>query len=284
MARESGPTIACWQLGAQLKSLREAAGITQIQIAEVLGCSESKIYKLESGDVSVGRGDLLVMLDRYNVAEESYRATILDLQSQGRQRGWWSRFGTLPHNYSMYVGLEGAAVSVRNFELAVVPGLLQTEEYAHAVISASRPNDPHETEKRLRLRIERQKCLTDDQPLMYWTIIDEGVLHRMTGGRKVMREQLDHLTAMNERDNVTIQVLPYEEGWHPGTLGAFNILDFSEGVHSPVVYTETLGGDVYLERRDEVDRVTLVYTHLRAAALSASKSRDLIAATARGLT
>ncbi len=133
MPRETGPTIARWQLGHQLKLLREAVSLSQIQIAEVLGCSESKIYKIEGGDVGIGRGDLLLMLDHYKLADEAIRASILDLQKQGKQRGWWSRYGTLPNNYAMYVGLEGAATTVRNFELAVVPGLLQTEEYARTV-------------------------------------------------------------------------------------------------------------------------------------------------------
>lgn len=283
VSRETGPTIARWQLGRQLKSLREAAGITQMQIAEVLGCSESKIYKIESGDVGIGRGDLLVMMDRYEVKDDSHREAVLDLQKQGRQRGWWSRYGQLPNNYATYVGLEAAATTVRNFELAVMPGLLQTEEYARVIISASRPDNEGETERHLRLRMERQKRLEDDPPLNYWTIVDESVLHRETGSREVMREQLRHLIDMSKRSNVTVQVLPYSEGWHPGTLGSFNILEFPENVHSPVVYTETLAGDAYLERQEEIGRVSLTYTHLHAAALSATKSRELIAAIARDL-
>jgi transcriptional regulator with XRE-family HTH domain len=281
--RETGPTIARWQLGRQLKSLREAAAITQMQIAEVLGCSESKIYKIESGDVGIGRGDLLVMLDRYHVTDDADRETVFDLQKQGKQRGWWSRYGQLPNNYATYVGLEGAATSVRNFELAVMPGLLQTEEYAHTIISASRPAESEETKRHLQLRMERQKCLVEDPPLKYWSIIDESVLRRETGGSAVMREQLRHLATLSRRPNITVQVLPFSEGWHPGTLGSFNILEFPEDVHSPVVYTETLAGDAYLEREEEIRRVNLTYTHLHAAALSASKSRELIAAIAKDL-
>jgi transcriptional regulator with XRE-family HTH domain len=284
VSRESGPTIARWQLGQQLKTLRETVKITQIQIAEVLGCSESKIYKIEAGDVGINRGDLLVMLDRYKVPEDDRRReTALDLQKQGKQRGWWSKYGTLPINYAMYVGLESAALEVKNFELAVVPGLLQTEDYARAIISAAWPDDQGEVDRRVELRMARQVCLTEDPPLKFWAVVDEGVLQRRTGGDGVMRAQLRHLIDKSKQPNVTIQVLPFSEGWHPGTTGSFSILEFPEGVHSPVAYIVSQAGDVYLEREDDMRRVTLTYTHLQTAALSASKSRDLIAAIARQL-
>ncbi|MEV6638090.1 helix-turn-helix transcriptional regulator [Actinoplanes sp. NPDC051470] len=282
--RASGPTIARWQLGQQLKRLREAAKITQLQIADVLGCSESKIYKIEAGDVGIGRGDLLVMLNRYGVPEDDSRsATALDLQKQGKLRGWWSRYGTLPTNYAMYVGLESAATEVRNFELAVVPGLLQTEDYARAVVAAAWPDDQAEVDRRVQLRMERQSCLTEDPPLTFWAIVDEGALRRRTGGNEVMHAQLDHLLKMASRPNITVQVLPFSEGSHPGTTGSFSILDFPEDTHSPVAYVVSQAGDVYLEREDDMRRITLTYTHLQTAALSTSKSRELLAAIARDL-
>ncbi|GIG91459.1 helix-turn-helix domain-containing protein [Plantactinospora endophytica] len=283
MPRASGPTIARWQLGRQIKAAREAAGITQVEIADVLGCSESKIYKIEAGDVGINRGDLIVMLDRYGISDEQRRATIFDLQQQGKQRGWWAKYGQLPSNYSMYVGLEGAAVEVKNFELAVVPGLLQTEDYARAITKAAWPGKEEEVRRRVELRMARQACLTEDPPLTFWAIVDEGVLHRHTGGIDVMRAQLRHLVEMSKRPNIELQVLPFSEGWHPGTVGSFSILEFPEDVHSPVAYVVSQAGDAYLEREDDMRRVTLTYTHLHAAALSASKSRDLIAAVARDL-
>jgi transcriptional regulator with XRE-family HTH domain len=284
VARASGPTIARWQLGQQLKALRESVRITQQQIADVLGCSESKIYKIEAGDVGINRGDLLVMLGRYGVPEDDPRAsTALDLQKQGKQRGWWSKYGTLPINYAMYVGLESAATEVKNFELAVVPGLLQTENYARAVIAAAWPDDEAEVSRRVELRIARQACLTEDPPLKFWAVVDEGVIRRRTGGDAIMYEQLNHLVKVGRQPNVTIQVLPFSEGHHPGTTGSFSVLEFPDGVHSPVAYVVSQAGDVYLEREDDMRRVTLTYTHLQTAALSVGKSRDLIAAIARDL-
>ncbi|MEU4243143.1 helix-turn-helix transcriptional regulator [Actinoplanes sp. NPDC026619] len=284
MPRASGPTIARWQLGRQVKALREGAKISQLQIAEVLGCSESKIYKIEAGDVGINRGDLIVMLDRYGIASDDLqRETAFELQKQGKQRGWWAQYGALSNVYSMYVGLESAATEIKDFELAVVPGLLQTEDYARAIQTAALPDQPAEAERRVDLRIARQACLTEEPTLNFWAVVDEAVLRRRTGGNEVMRTQLHHLIEMGKRPNVTIQVLPFTEGWHPGTSGSFSILEFPDGVHSPVAYIESPAGDVYLEREDDIRRVTLTYTHLQTAALSTSKSRELIAATARDL-
>jgi transcriptional regulator with XRE-family HTH domain len=282
MARASGPTIARWQLGRQLKVMREAVRLSQIQMSDVLGCSESKIYKIEAGDVGIGRGDLMLMLSEYKVADDDpRRAAALDLQGQGRQRGWWAKYGVLPTNYSMYVGLEGAATEIRTFELAVVPGLLQTEEYARAISLGAFPEQPDEVAKRVELRLARQACLTEEPLLRLWAVIDEGVVRRRTGGDTVIRDQLRHLVDMSRRPNITIQVLPFSEGWHPGTTGSFSVLEFPDGVHSPVAYVVSPAGEMYLEREDEVARSTLAYTHLQTAALSATKSRDLIATLAK---
>jgi hypothetical protein len=179
--------------------------------------------------------------------------------------------------------LSTAGLEVKNFEVGVVPGLLQTEEYVRAITSAAWPDQPAEVERRVELRMARQACLTEEPPLKFWGIVDEGVLHRRTGGDDVMRAQLKHLIKLSEQPNITLQVLPYSEGWHPGTTGSFSILEFREDVHSPVAYVVSQAGDAYLEREDDMRRVTLTYTHLQTAALSASKSRTLIAAIARSL-
>jgi transcriptional regulator with XRE-family HTH domain len=284
VARASGPTIARWQLGRELHRLREAANVSHKEVAAELGCSESKIYKIESGAVGVSRADVIVMLNRYGVTDDRTRQTALDLQRQGKERGWWAKFGQLPNPYSMYIGLESAATAVRNFELAVVPGLLQTEAYANAITSAAWPGQSEEVRRRVKVRMTRQACLTEEPTLKFWGIVDEGVLRRQTGGPDVMRAQLRHLIEMSDRPNIELQVLPFSEGWHPGTVGSFSILEFPEGIHSPVVYVISQAGDAYLEREDDLRRVTLAYTHLHAAALSVSKSRELIAAIAKDMT
>lgn len=149
--------------------------------------------------------------------------------------------------------------------------------------SGAFPEQLEEVERRVGLRLARQACLTEEPALRFWAIVDEGVLHRRTGGDAVMAAQLRHLIEMSKRPNVTIQVLPFSEGWHPGSTGSFSILEFPEGIHSPVGYIVSPAGEMYLEREDDVRRVTLNYTHLQTAALSVSKSRDLITALARQL-
>jgi hypothetical protein len=283
MPRPTGPTIARWQLGRQLREHRDMAKLTHGEIADVLACSESKIYKIESGDVGVARGDLLVMLDRYKVPDE-LRATLLDLQRQGKERGWWARFGQVPNPYSMYVGLESAATTVKNFELALVPGLLQTADYTRALIRGQGiVEEEAEIERRVKLRLARQTCLTEEPQLNLWTILDEAVVRRQIGGREVMAEQLAHLVEMGKRANVTVQVLPFSEGGHAGTLGSLAVLEYPDHIHSPVVYIETYAGGVYLEGAEDLRRVNVAYTHMQAAALSTTKSAELIAAAARQL-
>jgi hypothetical protein len=282
--RTTGPTIARWQLARELRTLREAADLTPGQIADILGCSDWKIYKMESGDVGVGRPDLIAMLEHYGVKDEHVRSALLDLQKQGKERGWWSKFGQLPAPYGMYIGLESAAIEVKNFELAAIPGLLQTEEYARSMLAAQGlVRDPELIEKRVQVRIARQTRLTEEPRLNFWTIVDEGALRRQIGGRAVMRKQLDHLIEASEMPNVTIQVLPFAEGGHPGTLGSIAILEFPVDVHSPVAYVETFAGDAYMEKEDDLRRANMVFTHMHAAALSATKSVEYVAAVARDL-
>jgi hypothetical protein len=285
VTRASGPTIARWQLGGQLRQLREAAGVSHSKIASEIGCSVSKIYKVEAGDVGVTRADVLVMMTMYSVQDDQQREALLELQRRGKERGWWAQYGQLPTPYSMYIGLESAAVAIRNFELAAVPGLLQTDEYARALLDQQQlTTDETERERRRQVRIARQRCLTDDPPLALWAILDESVLHRQVGGGVVMREQLRHLVEMSAKPNVTIQILPYSEGAHAGMLGSVAILEFAEEIHSPVAYVETLAGDVYLERDADMKRVMVAYTHLNASALSPAKSRNLITEVIKTMT
>lgn len=285
MARASGPTIARWQLGGQLRQLREKAAVDHAEIAAELGCSASKIYKIESGDVGTSRSDVIVMLNRYGITDERQRQTALDLQKQGKERGWWAKYGQLPNPYSMYIGLESAATAIRNFELAAVPGLLQTEDYTRALFDQQRLNDsPEELSRRLQVRMARQECLVEDPPVQLWAIIDEGALRRVVGGPAVMRAQLEHLVTLSQRKNINVQALPFSEGAHPGMLGSVSILEFPEEVHTPVAYVESFAGDVYLEKEEDMRRVTVAYTHLHSSALSSAKTRDLIAAIAYELT
>lgn len=272
MPRASGPTIARWQLGRQLKAAREAAKITQSEIADVLGCSESKIYKLEAGDVGINRGDLIVMLDRYGITDEQRRATIFDLQKQGKQRGWWAKYGQLPNNYSMYVGLESAAIEVKNFELAVVPGLLQTEEYARTILDNGL-RDPEEVERQLAIRMERQaKVLNRPDPPTCVFILDFAALRCPTPA--MARNQLTRLLEEGERPRTFIHVIPEDVGMHPGRSGTFSLATL-EGGYVAGYMEDLFEGRVFTDNA-RVTSLDRLWHAVNAVALNVDQTRDLI--------
>lgn len=279
MPRPIGPTIPRWQLGEQLNRLRDAAGISLAAVAERLDCSPSKVTKIEAGLVGVVRAELDVMLDLYG-ADDAMRASLVELQKLGKQRGWWSKFGQVPAPFATFLGLESAATAIKVFEALVVHGLLQTESYAYAV-SESVSMDPTEAarDRQVRLRMERQERVLGEEPPEYWVIFDESVLHRVVGSREIMAEQLRHLAKMAKR--YPILVIPFGHGGHPGTLGAFTIFEFEEERHSPVVYVEGQAGHLYLEKPEDIARCNVAYNHMTAAALSRPESAKLIAAVAR---
>ena len=279
MSKPIGPTIPRWQLGEQLSRLRELAGISQTQAAQTLGCSLSKVQKIEAGDVGVVKGELMFMFDIYKLADDTARAELLELQRLGKQRGWWSKFGQMPTPLATYLGLESAATSIRTFQPLIIPGLCQTADYARAIIEATFQPGAADVERQVQLRMDRQKQILDDTPPMIWVILDEAALRRQIGGAAVMAAQLVHLHQMSKQ--MTILVVPFAHGGYPGTLGAMTIFEFDEDRHSPVVHVEGQAGNLYLERDADLHRCNLDYNEITAAALSKGESAKLIAAIAR---
>ncbi|MBT8224978.1 MAG: helix-turn-helix domain-containing protein [Dactylosporangium sp.] len=276
MGTGQSPTFPRFQLGKQLRDLRERAGLTTEDVAAHVDCSSSTISRIEGGKVGVRRGALLQLLELYQVIDEAHRETLLALAKQGKQRGWFARFGDLPATYSRFIGLESAAVEMRDYEALVVPGLLQTEDYARALIIADPSFDAGSVETRVRVRMERQALLTRSDPLKFFAILDESVIRRQIGGSDVMCAQRKHLAEIGQLPNITIQVLPFSGGAYPGMAGSFAILDFRDT--PSVVYAEALTGDIYQEA-DDVRRYSVVFENLRAAALSPSESARLIDTT-----
>ena len=273
MSFMESPTFVRFQLGAQLKQAREAANVTTEQAAEIIEVSPSTLRRIEQGRVGLKGPALKALLDRYDVIDAELRETLLSMARTGKQRGWWAKYADLPGSYRQYIGLESAASEIQNFETLVVPGMLQTEEYARAIISAdaSQPT-PQATDERVTVRMERQKLLTEEK-LRLFAVIDEAVLHRQIGGPEVMREQLSALLNAQKRWNVTVQVIPFREGAYASMVSSFHILSFDEG--PGVVYIEGLTGDLYAEGED-VDRCARVFSNLRAAALSPTASTAMI--------
>ena len=278
MASEHSPTVRRRRLALELRRLREAARLTCEEVADHLECSASKISRVETGRVSVSPRDVRDMLDLYGVPAEQ-RESLVQLARDSRQKGWWHAFSdTMQPQMATYVGLESAASEIRIYEVSLIPGLLQTEDYARAVIRAGMMNSPSEdVERRVALRMARQPAVTRDDPPKIWAVLDEAALRRRVGGAGLMRLQLEHLLAQAALPNVAVQVIPFAGGAHPAMGRPFIILVFPERVDTDVVYLEDLTSALYVEDVAEVDRYNVFFNHLRATALSFDDSSALVA-------
>ncbi|WP_247661579.1 helix-turn-helix transcriptional regulator [Micromonospora sp. U21] len=273
MSAMESPTFVRFQLGAQLRRVRDEASVTAEQAADVIEVSASTLRRIEAGRVGIKAPALNALLDRYGVADAELRDTLLSMAKTGKQRGWWAKYGDLPSSYRQYIGLESAAEEVQNFETLVVPGLLQTADYARAMTSedAFEPS-PEAVERRVAVRMQRQELITSGK-LRLVAVLDEAVLHRQIGGGTIMAGQLTALLDASKRWNVTLQVIPFREGAYASMLSSFHILNFADG--PGVVYIEGLTGDLYAEGED-VRRCTVVFNSLRAAAMSPTDSATMI--------
>jgi hypothetical protein len=225
------------------------------------------------------------MLEMYGVDDPAQRQVLIDMAREGHRKGWWSVYDdVLPTGFGIYVGLEAEAAGLRSFQGEAVEGLLQTPDYARAVLREVQNRDTDEQIERLvDLRIKRQDVLERDLPLDIWLILDEAVIRRTIGGPDVMRGQLARLTEASKMPNVTLQVLPFESGSHAGLKGSFSILEFPERADADVAYVESVAGIIYLEKDREVRTCAEAFDRLRAAALSPGASADLISKVAKDL-
>ena len=284
MTGEHSPTVRRRRLASELRSLREAARLTCDEVADHLECSASKISRVETGRVSVSPRDVRDMLELYGV-EPQQRDSLVQLARESRQKGWWHAYSdTIQPRFATYVGLEDAAAEIRTYEVNLVPGLLQTEDYARTVINAGNLTGSQEdVERRVALRMARQPALTGNDPPQLWAVLDEAALHRTVGGPGLMRMQLDHLVDLAAMPNVSVQVIPFTAGAHPGMGKPFVILAFPERADPDVVYLEDLTSTLYLEDVDEIDRYNMLFNHMRATALSFEESASLITSVAKVL-
>jgi transcriptional regulator with XRE-family HTH domain len=274
-----GPTVRRRRLGSELRRLRESHSIELEEVADRVGLAPSKLSRIETGKAPTRTSYLKALLELYGVDDPGQRRVMLEMARDGHQRGWWAVWpGVLPTGFGIWVGLEAEAASLRVYEAQVVHGLLQTEDYARAVMSTvRRRQNADEIERLVRLRMQRQGALHRPQPLDLWIILDEAVLHRMAGPSWVLREQLDHLYEACHWPNVTLQVLGFGSGLHPGLGGSFTIIEFPERLDPDVVYTEGVTGQPYIEERDhEVRAHSEAFDLLRASALPPAQSAHLI--------
>ncbi|MDH2389029.1 MULTISPECIES: helix-turn-helix domain-containing protein [Streptomyces] len=281
MASNVNPTVRRRRLGQELRRLRELKGMTAEEVAERLLVSQSKISRLENGRRSISQRDVRDLCGVYEVEDHRIVDSLMQMAKDSRQQGWWHAFGDIP--YSVYIGLETDAASLRVYEPQIMPGLLQTREYAEALITGAMPESgPSDIEKRVNVRMRRQERIREpEHPLRLWAVVDEAALRRVVGDRRMMREQLEHLVEMSQQPHVTVQVLPFDMGAHPGINGQYAILEFPDASDSSVVYIEGVTSDLYLEKPNDVQKYTVMYEHLRAQALNVDQSRQFIADTAK---
>jgi transcriptional regulator with XRE-family HTH domain len=269
-------TVRLRRLAAELKRLRESEDLSQEDVCERTGMTRSTLYRIENGQRRPQRRTLIQLLDLYGV-EDPQRGDLLTLLKESGQRGWMQRFKGLPEQYSTYISFEAEAQRLRQYESQVIPGLLQTEDYAREVIRGVLPQaTPEEIDERVAVRMERQAHLTRDHPLELWAIMDEAALRRTVGGREVMKAQLRRLIDVAALPYATLQAIPFGTGAHPGMMGAFLIIDFPDPSDPSVVCIENGAGNLFLEDPAEIRRYDLMYDHLQARALSPEETGHLM--------
>ncbi|UGY92242.1 helix-turn-helix domain-containing protein [Streptomyces gobiensis] len=264
-------------LGSQLRRLRESRGVTREAAGYSIRASESKISRMELGRVSFKARDVADLLTLYGVTDEAEREPLLNLARESSIAGWWHSYSdVLPAWFQTYVGLEGAAAEIHTYEVQFVHGLLQTEGYAHAVVASGHKTrmSEEEIDRRVALRMERQKLLLGENAPQFRCVLDEAALRRPFGSRAIMDAQLRHLAEFSERPNVTLQVVPFELGGHPAESGAFTLLRFPEPEIPDVVYLEQLTGSLYLDKAEDVAQYAQVLDRLVESSLSPARTRD----------
>lgn len=278
------PTIRRKRLTIELRRLREQAGLTCEDVGQRLECSGTRISRMETGRIGARPGDVRELLEIYGVTGAE-ADSLVQLARDARRKGWWHAYGpVLPPWFEAYIGLESDAARLCDFQPMVVPGLLQTEAYARAVLRAGPDAGCGEDlDRRVALRIQRQAILGQASPSFLWVVLSESVLRAQVGGPAVMRAQLQRLAELAARPSVTLQVLPSGSAAHAQPIGPFTLLEFADPADPAVVYLEYLTGGLLLENEEEVLRYRVLFDHLRAEALGAGPSADLAARAAADL-
>ncbi|MDN3356105.1 helix-turn-helix transcriptional regulator [Actinomadura sp. DC4] len=282
--RAPSPTLRRRRLSSILRELRDASGMSAEEVAGRLEWGKGKPLYLESGQgVRPSPHDMSRLADLYGVTE-AQREELMELARAARLKGWWSPFSKqLSLVYTTYIGLEAEAAALRAFQLAMIPGLVQTEEYARALISGSTELSADEVEQRVEVRAKRQMILTADDPVKLWLVLDEAAIRRIVGGPDVMRAQLQHLMELARTlPHLRLQVVPFGGGAHPGVVGAFTVLRFPHASDAPAVYIESVGGQLFVEGGD-VEEYDDAFDRLAAAALPPADTITLITAAASDL-
>jgi transcriptional regulator with XRE-family HTH domain len=275
---KGGPTVLRILLGTQLRRLRVARDVSRDEAGYAIRASHAKISRLELGRVSFKERDVADLLTLYGVRDPAEREPLLALARQANAPGWWHKYSDLlPSWFEVYVGLEEAAARLRTYENQFVPGLLQSPDYARAVIMLGHgAASEDEIERRVELRMRRQRRLTGPDAPWLWAVVDEAALSRPLGGAAVMRAQIDHLLEMTSHPNIRLQILPFERGGHAAAGGPFTVLRFAEPGLPDVVYLEQLTSALYLDKREDTDAYMEVMDRVSVQADSVSRTKWLL--------
>lgn len=282
-AQQQGPTLRAQWLGQQLRELREATGRKLADAAEYIQRSPATLSRFEIADYPIRRGDLLALMDLYGVSDQRHREALIKLAEEVWRKGWWNGYADqMPGSVMDYTWLEDRAQAIRSLDLLAIPGILQTREYARALIAAMEPDvSTQQQESWVDFRANRQQVLVQNEPPYLSVVLDEALVRRKIGGGAVQREQLQHLLTMGKRAHIDIRLLPFDAGAHTGHEGAFTIVEMPEP-YPNVVYVETPAGGIYVEA-PHTDRFQRRYDTLQSLTLEPDESAELISAVAEDL-
>jgi transcriptional regulator with XRE-family HTH domain len=267
------PTVRRRELGALLRKLRTEKGLTVEQASDQLLFSMSKLSRMETGHGVATARDIRDLCELYGVTDNAERDHLMRLAAEGKQQGWWQSYDL---DFGTYVGLEADATAIQGCHSIVIPGLLQTVDYARAMHEADVPRlPPKRIDELVEVRMLRQQLLSRDSALRFHVVLDEAVLHRSVGGPQVMLGQLERLIEVANLPNVTIQVIPYSAGAHPAMDSSFSMLDFA-GAVPRLVYVEGLAGRIYIESPQDIARYQQVFEYLCVVALNPQESTELV--------
>lgn len=269
------PTVRARRLAHELRRLREEHRITMEQLADKIGWEQSKISRVENARSRTTGGDVMELCSAFGITGEQLDE-LVRLARESRIRGWWHPYqDVLKEGFSDFLSFEAEAVTYRGFEASVIPGLFQTAAYATAILRGSSTRTDEQTDRGVQVRLARQKRLTDaDNRLNVWYVLDEAALQRIVGDRDIMRAQLEHLLELGQLQNVSLQILPFAAGVHAAIDGPFALLGFDG--YPDILYLENLRGGIFLEEQEQVIDGSIVFDHLRSAAMNTSSSAEMI--------
>jgi hypothetical protein len=272
------PTMRRRRLAAELRRLRNDAQMSITGVAKQLGWQGSKLSRIENRQIGISTADVRKLLDLYGVNDPEQVRRLVDIARRAKERGWWESYGaTLPTETRTMIGIEVEASLICTYEQALIPGLLQSADYARAVIRAARPNDSQDViDQRVEVRLARQALLEEQDAPELWIVLNEGAVRQVVGSKAIMAAQLRRLIEERDRDNIVVQVLPFSAGEHPAMVGPFSLFNFPAEDETGAVYIETMNSALIMEKPEDLETYRHAFDYLRAAALSPRDTRALI--------